>query len=360
MSILFSPTQLGSLHLQNRLVMAPMTRSRAINNIPNQLMAEYYAQRSSAGLIITEGTALSQNSLGYPRIPGIFSPNHIEGWRVITDAVHRGGAKIFLQLMHTGRIAHPLNMPAGARVLAPSSVAAKEQMHTDSHGALPLPTPEPMTQQDIRLTVEEHVDAAQNAIIAGFDGVELHAANGYLLEQFIRPNTNLRDDNYGGSINNRVRFVLDVVDAVSHAIGRERVGIRLSPFGVFNDMPLHDAMEADYTFLASALNDQGLLAYIHLVDHSSMGAPEVPNSIKEIFRSVFNGTLILSGGYDFERAERDITLDKADMIAFGRSFLANHDLPKRWQQGVALNAPDYSTLYTPGEKGYTDYPHLAQ
>lgn len=358
MSILFSPTQLGSLKLQNRLVMSPMTRCRAINNIPNKLMAEYYAQRSSAGLIITEGVALSPNSLGYARIPGIFQKEQIEGWRMVTDAVHRGGAKIFLQLMHTGRISHPLNMPPGARVIAPSAVAAQEQMYTDAQGPQPLPVPESMTKEDIRLAVQEYSRGARNALEAGFDGVELHAANGYLLEQFIRPNTNRRDDEYGGTIENRIRFVLEVLDSVSYAVGKERVGIRLSPFGVFNDMPLYDAMEPDYEFLAQRLNASGLLSYIHLVDHSSMDAPNVPNSMKEKFRKIFNGSLILSGGYDFERAESDIASGKADLIAVGRSFLANPDLPLRWQLGEELNAPDFETLYTADEKGYTDYPRL--
>lgn len=358
MSLLFSETQLGSLRLQNRLVMAPMTRSRATDNIPNKLMAEYYAQRSSAGLIVTEGTATSLNALGYPRIPGIFSLAQVEGWKVITDAVHHGGAKIFAQLMHTGRISHMLNLPAGARVLAPSAIAANEQMYTDAEGMKALPTPEVMTEKDIRLTTQEFVQSAKNAVDAGFDGVELHAANGYLLEQFIRPNTNQRRDSYGGSIEKRVRFVLEVVNSVSDAIGKDRVGIRLSPFGVFNDMPLYDAMEADYTFLAQQISDTGLLVYIHLVDHSSMGAPPVPDSMKATFRKAFKRTLILSGGYDAARAENDLAGSKGDLIAVGRPFLANPDLVTRWKTGVAVNAPDFDTFYTPGPKGYIDYPAL--
>jgi len=287
------------------MVMAPMTRSRALGNIPNALMAEYYEQRSTAGLIITEGTSSSPNGLGYPRIPGIFSPDQIEGWKSITGAVHRKGAKIFLQLMHCGRISHPLNMPEGARVIAPSAVAAAGEMYTDAEGLKPFPVPEAMTMEDITATIAEYAQAARNAVAAGFDGVELHGANGYLLEQFLRPNSNLRTDIYGGSIKNRVRFVLEVVDAVIGAIGGERVGIRFSPFGVFNDMPLYDDMEEDYTWLAKLFNVSGL-AYIHLVDHSSMGAPHVPDSIKATFRKEFKGALILSGGYDAERAEHDL------------------------------------------------------
>lgn len=355
MSILFSPAELGPIALQNHMVMAPMTRSRAPGNIPNKMMAEYYAQRATAGLIITEGTSSSPNGLGYPRIPGIFSLAQIEGWKAVTGAVHEKGAKIFLQIMHCGRISHPLNMPGGARVLGPSAVAAAGTMYTDAAGLQPFVVPEAMSEEDILSTVAEYADASRNALAAGFDGIELHGANGYLLEQFIRPNTNLRTDSYGGSIENRTRFVLEVVDAVIGAIGRERVGIRLSPFGVFNDMPLYDAMEEEYDFLAWQLDASGL-AYIHLVDHSSMGAPVVPESIRATFRKSFRGSLILSGGYDAERAESDLDAGRCDLVAFGRPFLANPDLVERLKTGAELNTPDMETFYTPGSKGYTDYP----
>ena len=357
MSILFSKTVLGLLTLQNRLVMAPMTRSRATDNIPNALMAEYYAQRGTTGLIITEGTSPSPNGLGYPRIPGIFSPNQVEGWKRITDAVHAEGAKIFVQIMHCGRIAHPLNLPAGARVIAPSAVAAAGRMYTDAEGLKSHPVPQEMTEEDIKSTIAEFVQAAENAMTAGFDGIELHSANGYLLEQFIRPNTNQRIDSYGGPIENRARFVLEVADAVMDAIGKDKVGIRLSPFGVFNDMPLYDTMEADYTYLAQQLNTLGLV-YIHLVDHSAMGAPPVPDAIKATFRKLFKHTLILSGGYDAFHAESDLTQGKCDLIAVGRPLLANPDLLDRWMSNAAVNAPDMDTFYTPGPKGYTDYPSL--
>ena len=357
MSLLFSKTSLGLLALQNRLVIAPMTRNRATGNIPNELMAEYYAQRGSAGLIITEGTSTSPNGLGYPRIPGIFSAAQVAGWKRVTDAVHAKGAKMFIQFMHCGRIGHPLNLPAGARVLGPSAVAAVGDMYTDAEGMKPNATPQAMTEADIKATIEEFAQSAKNAVAAGFDGVELHGANGYLLEQFIRPNSNQRTDCYGGSIENRAHFVLEVADAVIKAISKDKVGIRLSPFGVFNDMPLYDAMEADYTYLAQQLNAREL-AYIHLVDHSSMGAPPVPDSIKNMFRSVFKGKLILSGGYDAARAESDLAAGKADLIAVGKPFLANPDLIARWKTGAALNAPDMNTFYTPGPKGYTDYPTL--
>jgi N-ethylmaleimide reductase len=357
MSILYSQTSLGPLTLQNHLVMGPMTRSRAAGNIPNELMMEYYAQRGSAGLIITEGTSPSPNGLGYPRIPGIFSPPQVEGWKRITDAVHAKGAKMFVQLMHCGRIAHPLNLPAGTRVLAPSAVMASGEMFTDDKGLKPHPVPQAMTGEDITATIAEYAQAAGNAVTAGFDGIELHSANGYLLEQFIRPNTNQRTDGYGGPIENRARFVLEVVEAVIGAIGKDKVGVRLSPFGVFNDMPSYDAMETDYAYLAQQLDASGLV-YIHLVDHSSMGAPSVPDAIKEIFRTVFKRTLILSGGYDAKRAESDLATGKCDLIAVGRPFLANPDLVDRWKTGAAVNEPDMDTFYTPGPKGYTDYPAL--
>lgn len=357
MSILFSETTLGPLKLQNRLVMAPLTRSRATGNIPNALMAEYYAQRASLGLIIAEGTSPSPNGLGYPRIPGVFSDAQVAGWKLVTDAVHAKGAKMFLQLMHCGRIAHPLNLPAGARVLAPSAVVAPGEMYTDAEGLKPHPVPQAMTEADIKTAIAEYAAAAKNAVAAGFDGVELHAANGYLLEQFIRPNTNQRADAYGGSIENRARFVLEVVDAAIAAIGKDKVGIRLSPYGVFNDMPVYDGMDADYTYLAQQLDARGLV-YVHLVDHSPMGAPPVPDAIKAMFRKTFKRTLILSGGYDAARAESDLAAGKCDLIAVGRPILANPDLLARWKAGGAVNDPDMGTFYTPGAKGYTDYPVL--
>lgn len=358
MSLLLSPTALGPLSLQNRMVMSPMTRSRAIGNVPNALMATYYGQRSSAGLIITEGIAPSPNGLGYARIPGLYSAAQTEGWKPVTAAVRAGGAKFIAQLMHTGRVSHPLNMPAGTRVLAPSAVAAAGQMWTDQAQMQPLPTPEAMTAADVRSAIEEYVVASKNAIAAGFDGIELHGANGYLIEQFIRPNSNRRTDAYGGSIERRARFALEVVDAVSVAIGKDRVGIRLSPYGVFNDMPLYEAMEEDYEYLAGQLGARGIL-YVHVLDHSAGGAPSVPDGIKGTFRRHFPHNLILAGGYDAARAEADLAAGKADAISFGMPFLANPDLPARFRTGAALNAPDVSTLYTPGEKGYTDYPALA-
>ena len=357
MSLLLSPTTLGPLSLQNRMAMSPMTRSRAIGNIPNALMATYYGQRSSAGLIITEGVAPSPNGLGYARIPGLYSEAQVDGWKLVTAAAHTGGAKIIAQLMHTGRVSHPLNMPAGARVLAPSAVAAAGQMWSDQSQMQDLPVPEAMSAADVASAVQEYAAASRNAIAAGFDGVELHGANGYLIEQFIRPNANRRTDAYGGSIERRARFVMEIVDAVSFAIGKDKVGIRLSPYGVFNDMPLYDAMEEDYIYLAEQLGARQIL-YVHVLDHSGGGAPPVPDAIKATFRQHFPDNLILAGGYGAERAEADLAAGKADVITFGMTFLANPDLPARFRSGAALNAPDITTLYTPGEKGYTDYPAL--
>jgi N-ethylmaleimide reductase len=259
--------------------------------------------------------------------------------------------------MHCGRVGHPLNLPPGAQLLGPSVVAAAGEIYTDAEGLKQMPMPQAMTEADIKIAIKEFAHAAKNAMAAGCDGIELHGANGYLLEQFIRPNSNQRTDSYGGGIENRARFVLEVVDATIAAIGRDKVGIRLSPFGAFNDMPLYDAMEADYTWLAQQLNERGLL-YIHLVDHSSMGAPVVPDSIKQMFRNTFMGKLILSGGYDAARAESDLVAGKCDLIAVGKPFLANPDLVERWKTGAAVNAFDMGTFYTPGPKGYTDYPAL--
>ena len=358
MSRIYSSTTLGKLTLSSPVIMAPLTRSRAIGNVPNDLMTKYYAQRASAGLIITEGTSPSPNGLGYPRIPGIFSPAQVDGWSQVTQAVHAKGGKIFIQLMHCGRVGHILNLPAGARLLAPSAIAAAGEMYTDAEGMKPNGTPEAMSAADVQAAIAEYAQAAKNAVAAGFDGIELHAANGYLMEQFIRPNSNQRSDAYGGGIENRARFVLEAADAAIAAIGKDKVGIRLSPYGVFNDMPAYPEQDADYAYLAQQLNARGLL-YIHLVDHSSMGAPAVPDSIKATIRKEFKGALILSGGYDAARAEADLAAGRADLIAVGRGFLANPDLLARWKSGAALNAPDMGTFYTPGEKGYTDYPALA-
>ena len=356
-NLLFSIYTLGGITLQNRLVMAPMTRSRAIGNIPNDLIAEYYKQRASAGLIITEGTSPSPNGLGYSRIPGIFSAEQVEGWKKTTEAVHAKGGKIFVQLMHTGRVAHSLNLPAGARVVAPSAVKAENtQLWTDTEGMKDVHVPEALSPEELITTQQEFVQASINAIKAGFDGVELHGANGYLLEQFLSPFSNVRTDSYGGSIENRARFVLETVEKVAAAIGKEKTGIRLSPFGINNDMKPYPEIEQTYEYLASELNKLGIL-YIHLVDHSSMGAPAVPVTIKDAVRKSFSGTLILSGDYAKDRAELHLEEGRADLVAIGRQFINNPDLVERLKNDWPLNAElDFNTFYTADEKGYTDYP----
>ena len=353
---LFAPTKLGSLPLRNRVVMAPMTRSRTVDaNTPNDLMAEYYAQRAGAGLIITEGTSPSPNGTGYPRIPGIWSQAQAAGWRKITDAVHAQGGHIFVQLMHTGRVGHPLNLPASAELLAPSAVAAEGEMYTDAKGLQPHPVPRAMTDAEVRAAAQEFVHASRNAIAAGIDGVELHGANGYLIEQFLSPQTNQRSDAWGGSVEKRQRFALEVAKAVAAAIGGERVGIRLSPYGVNAGMKPYPEIDETYTTLVPRLEATGI-QYVHIVDHSAMGAPTVPEELKRALRRAWPRTFILGGGFDRATAEVALNEGRGDLIAFGRQFLANPDLVTRLERGLPLNAPDFATFYTPGPQGYTDYP----
>ncbi|MDD5563695.1 MAG: alkene reductase [Thermoanaerobaculaceae bacterium] len=353
---LFAPTTLGPLPLRNRIVMAPMTRSRAIDgNTPNDLMAQYYGQRAGAGLIVTEGTSPSPNGTGYPRIPGIWSQAQVAGWRTVTGAVHERGGRIFVQLMHTGRVGHPLNLPAGAELLAPSAIAAEGEMYTDARGLQPHPMPRAMTDAEVRAAIDEYVRASRNAIAAGFDGVELHGANGYLIEQFLSPQTNRRGDDWGGSVEKRQRFALEVATAVALAIGGERVGIRLSPYGVNAGMKPYPEIEETYTVLVPKLASTGLV-YVHVVDHSAMGAPTVPEELKLALRRAWPRTFILSGGFDRATAEAALKEGRGDLIAFGRPFLANPDLVTRLERRLSLNAPDAATFYTPGAKGYTDYP----
>ena len=353
---LFTLKKLGSIDLKNRIVMAPMTRCRAIGNTPNDLMAEYYKQRSNAGLIITEGTSPSPNGLGYARIPGIFSKLQVEGWKKTTKSVHENGGKIMVQLMHCGRISHPLNMPDESQIMAPSQVKAAGQMWTDLKGLQDFSIPKEMTAQDILHAKTEYVAAAENALFAGFDGVELHGANGYLLEEFLSPISNIRTDRYGGSIENRCRFVLEVVAAVAQAIGKEKIGIRLSPYGVASDMPQYPQIHKTYDYLTKELNKLDI-AYIHLVDHSAMGAPDVPLEIKKMIRHNFKNTLILCGGYDQESAETAIKSGLTDLVAFGRPFINNPDLVERFKNDWPLSQDlKMDLFYSADEKGYTDYP----
>ena len=357
--MLFDKLISGALALSNRTVMSPMTRSRAMEaNTPNALMAEYYGQRATAGLIITEGTSPSPNGLGYPRIPGLFNDAQVRGWKLVTDAVHSKGGKIFVQLMHTGRVTHVANLPAQAEVVGPSAEVCPGEMYTDSQGMQPHSAPRPMTEADIAAAVTEFAKSARLAIEAGFDGVELHAANGYLIEQFLNPNVNKRTDGYGGTIDGRNRFALEVARATVAAIGAEKVGIRLSPHGVFNGTGTFPDVDAQYVALTTELSKLGL-AYLHVLDHSAMGAPPVPAELKTTLRRAFKGLFILAGGLDHSSAEKVLIEGRADLIAFGRPFLSNPDLVARMQKNATLNPPDMSTFYTPGPKGYTDYPMLS-
>jgi N-ethylmaleimide reductase len=346
---------LGTVQLQNRVVMSPMTRCRAdTNHTPTDIMATYYGQRASAGLIITEGTSPSPNGLGYARIPGLFAKAHVDAWRKVTEAVHAKGGRVFVQLMHTGRVSHPLNMPAESRVLSASALSQSGTMWTDQQGMQPYPAPAAMTEGDIEHAIQEYAESAALAIEAEFYGVELHGANGYLIDQFLNTVSNQRTDKWGGSSESRARFAIEVAKAVVTRIGSGRVGIRVSPFGVFNDMKPDAEMESLYEHLARELSRAGLV-YIHVVDHSSMGAPAVPASAKERIRGAFRGAYILSGGYDRARAEADLAAGRGNLVAFGRLFIANPDLVARLQHGAELAQPDASTFYTPGEEGYTDY-----
>jgi N-ethylmaleimide reductase len=353
-NLLFQPTQFGRLQLRNRVAMSPMTRSRSPGNVPGELVATYYRQRAGAGLIITEGTAPSPNGLGYARIPGLFNEQHVNGWRKVTDAVHRAGGSIFVQLLHTGRIGHALNLPQGAKILGPSAIAAPGDMFTDQQALQPLPTPVAMTDDDIAQSIGEFVKSSRLAIDAGFDGIELHGANGYLIEQFLNTASNHRDDKWGGSVENRIRYAAEVAKATAAAIGADRVGIRLSPYGVFNGMQSDPQTDAVYLSLIEKLNADRLL-YIHIVDHSSMGAPAVSAELKAKLRGSFKGKYILSGGYDAARANDDLAAGRGDLVAFGRPFISNPTLVERMKSGEPLVSPDPNTFYTPGAQGYTDY-----
>lgn len=354
MKKLLTPFTKGKLELKNHLVMAPMTRSRAMGNRPNRLMTTYYTQRSGAGLIITEGTAPSPEGLGYPRIPGIFSGKQIEEWRKITTAVHQQDTKIFVQLMHTGRVGHRDNLPDGYQVVGPSNIKAAGEIFTDSMGMQEHSKPVALSTQGIQTLVDRFVNAAKNAIEAGFDGVELHAANGYLLEQFLNPNINNRTDNYGGTRENRSRLILEIATKTAEAIGKEKTGIRISPFSTLGDLPPYDKEEVHqtYTYLSSELNKIGI-AYIHVSSN-----PDIPEETHKAIRAAFSNILIYCNGLTPETAEAMLQEGTTDLVAFGRSFLANPDLVTRIQKNKTLNKVDFDTLYTSGAAGYTDYPFL--
>jgi N-ethylmaleimide reductase len=351
MSSLFTPGSAGAIPLPNRIVMAPMTRSRAVQNAaPNALIAEYYGQRATAGLILTEGTAVSNDGLGYARTPSIHTPEQIAAWRLVTDAVHAKGGRIAIQLMHVGRIAHPANQPAGSRILGPSAIAAAGSMWTDAQAMQPMPAPEAMTLADIQQTVADYAQAVRNAREAGFDGVELHSANGYLPNQFLSPNSNQRTDEYGGSPEYRIRFVLEVYDAMAAAWDAGHVGIRISPAGTFNDINDPDAA-VTYPLLAAELAKRNA-AWLHVVKPANA----TTFSDWATLRRNFTGTLILNSGLTKETGAALIDAKEADLVSFGVPFIANPDLVARFQNDWPLAQPDPSSFYLPGPGGYTDYP----
>jgi N-ethylmaleimide reductase len=357
-SQLFQPTRIGDIDLANRIVMAPLTRSRADEpngDIPGSDMnVAYYAQRSTAGLIISEGTQVSPVGKGYMATPGIYSDAQVEGWKPITQAVHDAGSKIVAQIWHVGRITHP-DLTGGAQPVAPSAIQPKVVAYT-RNGKVDVPVPHALSQEEIKEVVNQFRQGAANARRAGFDGVEIHGANGYLVDQFIRDGANQRTDAYGGSIENRCRFALEVVDACIAEIGAGRVGIRLSPLTPFNDLTDSNP-QAVFGYLVQELNKRGI-AFIHFIEGATGGPRDVPGFDYAWARQAFKGAYIANNGYDRQMAIDAIESGRADAIAFGRLFIANPDLVARLKQDAALNTPNPNTFYTPGPVGYTDYPML--
>jgi N-ethylmaleimide reductase len=350
MTTLFDPLKVGNMELSNRIVMAPMTRSRANDEgIQPSFAAEYYRQRASAGLIITEATNISPMAKGYVRTPGIYTDEQIQSWRPITDSVHERGGKIFLQLFHTGRIALPDFLPEHTQPVAPSAVRAKGQNYTDE-GMKEFVTPREITKEEIAQVVRDFASAARNAIAAGFDGVELHSASGYIVQQFLATNANLRSDEYGGSIENRSRFLFEVLEAMITAVGPERVGVKFSPRIPFNDIEETDA-DVLYPYILERLNDLKM-AYVHVGGFTGEGWHEK-------LRPVYQGVYFAGAGFTKETGEALLEQGGADAIVYGTKLLANPDLPERFRHNAPLNEPDQSTFYVPGEHGYTDYPTLA-
>lgn len=354
---LFSTIKLGPYTLPNRTAMAPMTRNRAAaGNVPNDISIQYYEQRASAGLIISEGSQVSPEGIGYPNTPGCYSAEQVAGWKKITDAVHAKGGHIFLQLWHVGRISHPSLQPGGTKPLAPSAIKPAGKVFT-FEGMQEYVTPHALTLTEIKNVVGQFRAAAKNALDAGFDGVEIHGANGYLLDQFLRDGSNTRDDAYGGTVARRARFMLEVTEAVCSVWGSNRVGIRLSPLNPFNDVRDSNPEET-FSHAVRELNRFNL-AYLHITE---MGADQ-PGAAGPAFdlhklRKIWNGVYMTNSGYNLERANAAIGQGHADMVSFGVPFIANPDLPERMAKGVALNTADQATFYGGNEKGYTDYPSL--
>lgn len=335
--------------------MAPMSRRRAVKGIPGAAAAVYYGQRAGAGLIITENTAVTANGIGYLHTPGIYNDAQQAAWKKVADAVHNRGGKIFMQLVHAGRIGHPLNHEDGTPLVAPSGVKANDNTRTAGDIYLPMPEPEALSIAGIDELVEAHVKAALNAIALGFDGVEIHGAHGFLPEQFLHPHTNRRTDDYGGSIAKRSRFLLEITEAVSAAIGKERTGIRLSPFARLNDLPDYTGEVATHKYITDALQEMGIL-YIHLSDQGTKDKPTIPLAYVKDLRDRFDNLIILAGGYTADRAEHILNQGLADLIAFGRPFIANPDLVARFRLNIPLATGDKATYYEGGDEGYIDYP----
>ncbi|MCX4096673.1 alkene reductase [Nocardia sp. alder85J] len=355
---LFDPYQLGPLSLPHRVVMAPMTRNRAVGTIPGPMNAEYYAQRASAALIITEGIQPSAMGQGYPKTPDLHTPEHVAGWARVTDAVHRNGGRIIAQLMHAGRISHPHTLPAGALPVGPSAVRPAGRIFT-TNGLENFVTPRERTTAEVSGIVDEFAHAAEQAKEAEFDGIEIHAANGYLLDQFLQTGTNQRTDSYGGSAPARSRLLLQATATAVTVWGPGRVGVRVAPGGTFNDMRDDNPIET-FGHVGAALNDHEL-AYIHVVETSQAERPRGMGDTgpTALLRSVYRGTIISAGEYTRDTAEAALAAGKADLIAFGRSFLANPDLPERLRRNITPNEPDPTTFYGGGAAGYTDYPTSA-
>jgi N-ethylmaleimide reductase len=361
-SVLFTPFKVGALTLPNRLVLAPMTRSRANNpgNVPTDSVVTYYVQRASAGLLITEGSQISPQGVGYVYTPGIHSEEQVAGWKKVTDAVHAAGGRIFIQLWHVGAISHP-SFHDGGLPVAPSAVQPQGVKVFTGKGMEEIPTPRALETSEVKAVVEDFRKAAENAKKAGFDGVEIHGANGYLVDQFIQDGTNQRTDEYGGSVENRARFALEVVQAAIDVLGADRVGIRLSPTGTMGGIHDSDRL-GTFSYVTEQLNKFGL-AYLHVIEAlpgHSMAAKPGQEPVGPALRKIFTGPFILNGGYTQETAEKALDNHEADLIAFGVPYIANPDLVERYEQGTALNTPDPATFYGGDDKGYIDYPALQE
>ena len=354
--ILLSPFKLGDLTLPNRMVMAPMTRNRATNpeRMPFEPHIEYYRQRATAGLIITEATSVSPQGVGYVDTPGIWSDAQERAWKRVTEAVHAEGGRIFLQLWHVGRVSHPAFQPGGTQPVSSSAVGFEGRTWLPDRSQAPYPVPRALESSEIPGVIESFAEGARRAKAAGFDGVEIHGANSYLIDQFLRDGVNRRTDAYGGSIENRSRLAIEIVDAVVAVWGKARVGLRLSPASPWNGMSDSNPL-ALFTHLATQLKDR--VGYLHVVESAAAGTDELP--FTSAIREAFGGTLMANAGYTAERAERIVAAGEADLVSFGVPFLANPDLVERFRTGAALNTPDPSTFYGGGDKGYADYPTLA-